>query len=163
VQLWVNLPKEHKMTQPTYQDITSDRIPVVQKGEVRVRVIAGSFGGERGPASTFSALNLWDIDMPAGSELEFDLPEGQNAGFVVLDGAAQANGSASIKDAQMAWLDVGGEHLHLRAETDTRAIFLSGEPLGDPVVSHGPFVMNTQAEIVQAVRDFQSGKMGRLE
>lgn len=162
VQLWVNLPKAHKMTSPKYQDITKDRIPVVEVGGARVRVIAGEFQGQRGPAETFSPLNVWDVQVPAGERLEFELPAGQNAGWVVLDGATSVNGSESVSDAQMAWLDPEGRSVQVQAEADTRAVFLSGEPLGDPVVSHGPFVMTSQAEIVQAIRDYQSGKMGHL-
>ncbi len=162
VQLWVNLPKAHKMTAPKYQDITKDRIPVVQAGAVEVRVIAGEFDGAVGPADTFSPLNVWDVHVPAGQRWDFELPEGHNAGWVVLDGATTVNGSQPVSDAQMAWLDPEGRAVHIEAQTDTRAVFLSGEPLGDPVVSHGPFVMNTQEEIVQAVRDYQSGAMGHL-
>ncbi len=162
VQLWVNLPKAHKMTAPKYQDITKERIPVVEVGGARVRVIAGEFQGQRGPAETFSPLNVWDVQVPAGERLEFELPAGQNAGWVVLDGATSVNGSESVGDAQMAWLDPEGRSVQVQAEADTRAVFLSGQPLGDPVVSHGPFVMTSQAEIVQAIRDYQSGKMGHL-
>ena len=163
VQLWVNLPKADKMTRPKYQDITADRIPVVQRGDTTVRVIAGELDGHQGPASTFSPLNVWDVAMPAGSRLTLDLPAGQNAGFVVLDGAATVNGSGTVEDAQMAWLDPTGESVHIEAQSKTKAVFLSGQPLGDPVARHGPFVMNTQQEIVQAIRDFQSGAMGRLD
>ena len=162
VQLWVNLPQADKLTKPKYQDITADRIPTVRRGGAKVRVIAGELDGQCGPAETFSPLNVWDVALPKGARLSFDLPAGQNAGLVVLSGAALVNGSGVIGDAQMAWLDPAGRTVQIEAQGDTKAVFLSGQPLGDPVVRHGPFVMNTQVEIVQAIRDYQSGQMGHL-
>lgn len=164
VQLWVNLPARHKLSPPKYQGIVGDQIPIVDAadGAVNVRVIAGEFRGARGPASTFTPINVWDVHLAAASELEFDLPAGHMAAVVVLDGAATVNGSRSLGDAEMALLDLEGERVSLRASSDTKLLLLSGEPLGEPVVAHGPFVMNTGEEIYQAIQDYRAGRMGHL-
>ncbi|HTF91067.1 MAG TPA: pirin family protein [Planctomycetota bacterium] len=164
VQLWVNLPARDKMSAPKYQGITAKEIPEValEGGAGKVRVIAGQFRDARGPAKTFTALNVWDVRLGASSSVEFDLPRGHNAAVVVLEGSASANGSDPIEDAQMALLDAEGEHVSISATADSKLLLLSGDPLGEPVVSHGPFVMNTGEEIYQAIKDYQSGRMGRL-
>jgi quercetin 2,3-dioxygenase len=164
VQLWVNLPARQKMSAPKYQGLLARDIPevVLEDGTSKVRVIAGEFRGARGPASTFTAMNVWDVRLAAGAKLEFEVPNAHNAAVFVLAGKATVNGSAPIEDARLALLDKEGEHVALAAASDTKLLLLSGEPLGEPVVSHGPFVMNTGEEIYQAIKDFQSGRMGRL-
>ncbi len=164
VQLWVNLPAKQKMSAPKYQGITAAQIPEVKLDERggKVRVIAGQFRDARGPASTFTPINLWDLQLAANSELEFDLPQGHNAAVVVLEGKASVNGSQVLDDARLALLDLEGERVSIAAKADSKLLVLSGEPLGESVVSHGPFVMNTGEEIYQAIKDYQSGRMGRL-
>jgi redox-sensitive bicupin YhaK (pirin superfamily) len=164
VQLWVNLPAKDKMTPPRYQGIERAQIPEValERGGT-VRVIAGQFRGARGPAATFTPINVFDVSLEGGERVELDLPRGHNAAAVVLDGRATVNGSPPIGDAQMALLDVQGEHVSIDAETPTKLLFLSGQPLGEPVVAHGPFVMNTGPEIYQAIKVYQTGKMGHLD
>jgi len=164
VQLWVNLPAKDKMSKPKYQGIVAADIPSVPlpNGSGVVRVIAGEHAGKRGPASTFTPMNVWDVRLARGGQLAFDLPPGHNAAVVVLEGTASVNGSRALADAEMALLDRAGEHVEVRAAAESKLLFLSGVPLGEPVVQHGPFVMNSGEEIYQAIKDFQGGRMGRL-
>lgn len=165
VQLWVNLPAKHKMSKPKYQGIVASDIPNVAlpNGAGVVRVIAGSHAGARGPASTFTPIELWDVRLAKGGALEADLPTGQNAAVFVLEGSVTVNGSKPVGDAELALLDRGGERVEIQAAADSKLLVMSGLPLGEPVVQHGPFVMNTGPEIYQAIQDFQSGRMGRLD
>ncbi len=164
VQLWVNLPARHKLSPPRYQGIESAQIPRVELagGAGHARVIAGELGAVRGPAVTFTPINVWDLALAGGSQSEFTLPLGHTAAVVVIEGRASVNGSPALEDARMALLDVDGETVSIAAQLDSKLLLLSGVPLGEPVVSHGPFVMNTGEEIRQAIKDFQSGRMGRL-
>jgi redox-sensitive bicupin YhaK (pirin superfamily) len=164
VQLWVNLPAKDKMSPPRYQGILSSQIPEValEGGAGVVRVIAGEFQGARGPAATFTPIHVWDVRLAAGKRAEFDLPRGHNAAVVVLEGRATVNKSREMTDAEMALLDSHGEHVSIHADEASKLLVLSGEPLGEPVVAQGPFVMNTGAEIYQAIKDYQSGRMGHL-
>ena len=165
VQLWVNLPKAFKMSAPRYQAIASVQIPVVDLGSgSTARVIAGELDGVRGPAKTFTAVNLFDLDLKAGSKVEVKIPAGHQAGLVLLHGDVVVNGSSAISGkAQMGLLSAGGESVSIEAHADSVLLVLSGEPIGEPVASGGPFVMNTQAELRQAMEDYRAGKMGRLE
>jgi redox-sensitive bicupin YhaK (pirin superfamily) len=163
VQLWVNLPRAHKLTAPRYQDLRADAIPVVERPGARVHVVTGEVDGRRGPAETFSPVELFELRLDAGADLALSVPDGHTAAVVVLQGRARVNGSEPLADSTLALLDVAGEGVRVEAEADTRALLLGGAPLGEPVVAHGPFVMNTRDEIVQAVRDFQDGRMGRLD
>lgn len=162
VQLWVNLPAKDKMSKPKYQGILASQIPEVQLAAGVVRVIAGEHAGKRGPASTFTPINLWDVRLAQGGVLVADLPDGHIAAVFVLEGAATVNGSKSVGDAELALLERDGARVEIRASADTKLLLLSGVPLGEPVVQHGPFVMNSGAEIYQAIKDFQTGRMGRL-
>jgi quercetin 2,3-dioxygenase len=163
VQLWVNLPKAHKMAPPRYQGIVNADVPVVELGAgAYVRVIAGNINGITGPARTFTPVNLFDVRMSAGSRAELSLPEGHNSATVLLRGSVLVNGSAIDAEAQWALLSPGGESVQLEAKEDSILLVLSGEPIGEPVASYGPFVMNTQAELRQAVEDYRAGRMGHL-
>lgn len=162
VQLWVNLPRAKKLGSPRYQDIRAETIPALSAGGARVRVIAGELGGVRGPALTASPLEVADARIPAGVEWSAELPRGHTAAVVVLAGRAVVNGSEPLGDAEMALLDLEGEGVRVRAVEETLALLLGGAPLGEPVVSHGPFVMSTGQEIYQAIKDYQSGRMGHL-
>ena len=162
-QLWVNLPREHKLTRPRYQDLSSDRIPAVEVEGGEVRVVAGDFRGTRGPAETFTELNVWDVHLGADGSLDVELPPGHNVGVIVFSGRAAVNGSAPIADAEMAWLGEEDIAVAIQAEQDSTILFLSGLPIGEPVASMGPFVMNTREELIEAVRDYQSGRMGHLD
>lgn len=165
VQLWVNLPRAHKMTKPRYQGLSSEVIPVVklEDGAGTLRVIAGEYGSSKGPAKTFSPVNLWDLQLTAGKTAKFTVPDGHTATVFVLRGGVKLNGGETVGTAEIAVLDRAGSEFTLTAEGDTKVLFLGGEPLPDPVVGYGPFVMNTGGEIRQAMLDFQNGLMGTME
>jgi quercetin 2,3-dioxygenase len=164
IQLWVNLPRSQKMSAPRYQGITKDQIPVVSLGTGSVaRVIAGDLAGMKGPAKTVTPLNLFDVRLKAEDLIELDLPEGHNAAVVLLKGNVLVNGSKALTgEAKIATLSAAGEGVTLKANEDSTILVLSGEPINEPVASYGPFVMNTKQELIQAVEDYKSGKMGRL-
>jgi redox-sensitive bicupin YhaK (pirin superfamily) len=165
VQLWVNLPAKHKMSKPKYQDLTDRQIPAVPlpDGAGTVRVIAGAFGETKGPASTFTPVNLWDATLNAGHAAEFKLSEGHTLAVLVFRGEVQFNGSTAAGAAELAVLDRRGDRVSIEARKDSRLLLMSGEPINEPVTGYGPFVMNNPAEIRQALLDYQDGKMGGLD
>ena len=164
IQLWVNLPKDIKMSKPRYQGITKEQIPTVDllNGSY-ARVIAGELQGVQGSANTFTPINLFDVRLKAGSKVEIQLPDGHNTGVFLLKGDVTLNGVDSMTgEARIAALSPEGERVVLEAKEDSTLLVLSGEPIDEPVFSYGPFVMNTRDEIMQAVRDYNDGKMGHL-
>ncbi|MBP8116360.1 MAG: pirin family protein [Nitrospira sp.] len=164
IQLWVNLPKASKMTAPRYQTLVDAEIPAVELdgGAGRVRVIAGEFRGVKGPAKTFSPVHLYDLRLKAGHRIELDLPERFNSSLFVLHGQVVVNGSQAVQEVEIALLGQRGERVVLEAKQDATILVLSGEPIAEPIARYGPFVMNTRDEIIQAVHDYQEGKMGHL-
>ena len=164
VQLWVNLPKAKKMSKPGYQAITKEQIPVIElEGGGHARVIAGELLGKRGPATTFTPVNLFDVILKAGERFELPLPEGHNAAVVLRKGEVLLNDTDWLRgEAQIAPLSETGDAVTLEAKTETQLLILSGEPIHEPVASYGPFVMNTREELGQAVEDYRAGRMGRL-
>lgn len=156
VQLWVNLPARLKMSEPRYQDIVDARIPRVEIPGGSVRVIAGAFRGATGPAKTHTPVELLDILLNGEAELE--LPDGHGAAVLVVDGRLRGAGTG-----ELVVLSRAGEGVKLVTEGEARLLLMAGEPIDEPVVGYGPFVMNSQAEIRQAILDYQSGKMGHLE
>jgi quercetin 2,3-dioxygenase len=163
VQLWVNLPAKSKMTAPRYQELLDSDIPsVVLSGGGRVRVIAGEFKGFKGPAKTFTPINLWDLRLPAGAGADLRLPEGHTTALFVLKGKAVINGTQAAGEAELALFEREGEEISVKAETDTTILVLDGKPIDEPVVGYGPFVMNTHQEIRQAIADYQDGKLGSV-
>ena len=165
VQLWVNLPAKDKMAAPGYQTLIDAEIPSVALPDDagRVRVIAGEFDGHRGPARTFTPIDVWDVRLNAGKSAAFSLSEGRTLALVVLKGTVLVNGSAVTREAQMVTLARDGNDVTLDANTDATVLLLSGEPIDEPIVGYGPFVMTTQEEISQAIGDFNSGKFGRMQ
>lgn len=165
VQLWVNLPAKDKMNAPGYQSLLNQDIPSVDlaDGAGRVRVIAGEFDGHRGPARTHTPLDVWDIRLNQGGVAEFNVPAGRTLALVVLHGTVMVNGTEVAREAQLVMLDRDGSDVAIEANTDSVVLLLSGEPIDEPIVGHGPFVMNTQAEIAQAVNDFNSGRFGQMQ
>ncbi|MGH1474045.1 pirin family protein [Yersinia proxima] len=165
VQLWVNLPAKDKMTTPGYQAIRSENIPQVAlpEGAGSLRVIAGDYAGKNGPANTFSPLNVWDIRLNQGKSTEFSLPDGWNTALIVLRGTVQVNGDAIARDAEMVLLDATGSHVTIEANNDAVLLLLSGEPIDEPIIGYGPFVMNTQEQIAEAIADFNSGRFGSMD
>ncbi len=164
VQLWVNLPAKDKMTPPRYQTLLKETIPVVEvaDGAGTVRVIAGALGEAKGPAKTFTPLNLWDVRLNAGAQADLAVSEGDNLIVVVLHGEITLNGSDVVHASELALFDRSGEHFSITAHQDSKVLVLSGEPIEEPIAGYGPFVMNTEEEIKQAMLDYQSGKMGHL-
>ncbi len=169
VQLWVNLPAKDKMTPPGYQAIQSADIPVLPltdaAGEVagQVRVIAGQFDTAQGPAQTFTPMNVWDVRVQGGRTVSLAQAEGWASMLVVLEGTVQVNGETVLRPAQMATLSAQGREIRIESSGDAKLLLLAGEPIDEPVVGYGPFVMNSQAEIVQAIDDFNSGKFGNMQ
>ena len=164
IQLWVNLPKSSKMSAPGYQTIVNDQIPVVQLdgGAGSLRVIAGSVRGAKGPAKTFTPIELYDVRLRAGHSMPLQIPNGYNAGLLILSGQASVEGSHRLSEAELAVFVSTGEPLTIIAEEDATILVMAGEAIDEPVARYGPFVMNTKAELVQAVNDYQAGKMGHL-
>jgi redox-sensitive bicupin YhaK (pirin superfamily) len=163
VQLWVNLPAKHKMTPPRYQTLLDAHIPSIAlpEGEGSVRIIAGEFAHARGPAVTFTPMNVWDVRIAAGREALFNAPEGHTLALVVLHGRVLVNG-ATADAGQLVHLERAGSAVNIEAQSEATLVWLSGEPIPEPIVGHGPFVMNTEAEIHQAIQDFNSGRFGRI-
>lgn len=162
VQLWVNLPAAHKMSPPRYQTLTADGIPVVERGGARVRVIAGRHDGRSGPAKTFTPVDVWDVRLEAGGRLAFDVPEGHTAMLAVLAGSIEIGGE-SVRDGRVAVLSDEGARVEVGSAAGAKVLYLGGEPIREPLAGYGPFVMNTEAEIRQAIADYQAGRMGHLE
>lgn len=164
VQLWVNLPAKDKDAKPGYQSLLDADIPMAElPGNAgSLRVIAGQYEGSKGPANTFSPIDLWDVKLNQGKSASFELPEGHTAGLVVLRGSLLVNGASPVRDGQFVLLDREGGAFTLDAESDATVLVLGGKPLGEPVAMHGPFVMNTQDELHQAFADFRSGKFGAI-
>lgn len=164
-QLWVNLPAKDKMAAPAYQGILNARIPApaLPGGAGTARVIAGDFDASKGPANTFTPMQVWDLRLNAGKPAQLPLPAGWTTALVVLDGAVRVNGGDTIRAAEVGLFERAGEEIAIEATQDSKALLLSGEPINEPVAGHGPFVMNTRAEILAAFADYQSGGMGRLQ
>ena len=162
-QLWVNLPAKDKMTPPGYQPITAAQIPVVElpEGAGRVRVIAGQWSTAQGPARTFSPITMLDVALAAGRTAELPQPEGWTTLVVVASGSASVNGAEPVTGPAVVTLSTAGEGVTVQAESDAKLLLLSGEPIDEPVVGYGPFVMNSQQQIVQAINDFNSGRFGQ--
>src|SRR5688572_29639186 len=164
VQLWVNLPAKHKMTTPGYQGITSAAIPRVElpDGAGAVRVIAGDYNGTRGPARTFTPVNVWDVRLGNGKSATFSVPAGHTTALFVLGGRIQLADGKPVSEPELAVLERDGETFAMEAKENVTLLVLGGEPIDEPVVGHGPFVMNTVTEIQQAIVDYQNGKMGHM-
>ncbi len=164
IQLWVNLPKVHKMSAPRYQTLLNDNIPSVDLGggAGRIRVIAGEFRGIKGPAKTFTPVHLYDVRLNPGHRFDLSLPEGFNSSVFVLHGQVLVNGSQIVEAVEIAQFEQKGEHVSLEAREEATILVSSGEPIAEPVARYGPFVMNTRDEIIQAAQDYQAGKMGHL-
>lgn len=164
VQLWVNLPARHKMTPPRYQSIPDREIPAVALPDAAgcARIIAGEFDGHRGPAHTFTPMNIWDLRLTRGACSNLSLPEGWSAALVVLHGTLRVNGQVIAREVQVVVLDHAGQRLSIEASDDAVVLLLGGEIIDEPIVGRGPFVMNNQQQIVQAIADFKSGRFGLM-
>lgn len=161
VQLWVNLPRAHKMSPPGYQDIRAAEIPLVEVGGGSVRVIAGAFDTHAGPARTFSPVHLYDVRLNAGARVELPIAPGHQAAMLVLRGRVTV-GDDELRARQLALLAQEGESVAIAAADDSTLLVMSGEPIREPIARYGPFVMNTREELMQAVEDYRTGRMGHL-
>lgn len=165
VQLWVNLPKKNKMDNPRYQGIKSGQIPKIELPYAAgsVRVIAGNYQGSLGPAQTFSTMNVWDVRLKKNVKFKVDVADGHTSSFFVLSGQVKVESQEIIREAELAVLDSQGDSFTVEALEDSKILILTGQPLNEPIVGYGPFVMNSEAEIKQAFLDFQNGKMGQIQ
>lgn len=163
VQLWVNLPAQDKMAAPGYQGITAAQIPTVElHGDAgRTRVIAGRYGDTQGAARTFTPMNVWDLRLKAGRSLEVDLPAGHTTALFVLKGSIRI-GADTVGPAELAVMERQGTQLAFDIPEEATLLLLNGQPLNEPIVGYGPFVMNTQQEISQAIHDYNSGQFGQI-
>ena len=164
VQLWVNLPARDKTVAPRYQTLTREQIPVVAlpREGGQLRVIAGDFADQRGPAATFTPLNVWDLQIKAGHELRLAVPEGWNCALALLRGQMDIGAEQVLGEADLAVFERTGEYLQISAHTDCLAVILSGVAIDEPVAGYGPFVMNTRTEVEQAFTDYQTGRFGTM-
>jgi len=164
VQLWVNLPARDKMAAPGYQTLLDRDIPSVDlpDGAGRVRVIAGEFDGRKGPAHTFTPIDVWDLRIAQGATARLQATAGRTLAVVVLRGTVLIDGKEVAREGQLVHFDRGGGAVTIEANSDATLLWLAGEPIDEPVIGYGPFVMNSDEEIRQAIVDFNSGRFGRM-
>lgn len=164
VQLWVNLPAAFKKTQPKYQEITNKMMGkhLLDDGKSFIEVIAGEFKGTKGPASTFSPMHVWNIRLKKGTNEIIELPAGYNTGLLMIEGAAFIN-EKEVGTDHFVLFKNDGEEINITTTEDAVILVLSGEPINEPIAAYGPFVMNTWAEVEQAIQDANKGVYGVLE
>lgn len=164
IQLWVNLPAKDKMAKPRYQGIQKSDIPQIEiaNGKGNLRVIAGEYEGKKGPAKTFTPIQAWDISLKEKGSQVFTIEKGFTTVIFVRNGEIKLANGEVIKEAELAILDKTELEFSIEAMSDTNLMILAGEPINEPIIGYGPFVMNTQMEIRQAFDDFNSGRMGSL-
>lgn len=164
VQLWVNLPAKHKMSPPKYQSILNQSIPKVELPENSglVEVIAGEYQGTKGAASTFSPIHLFNTKLNVGAMATFSFPKNYNTALLIIEGKIKVNGTTLAESNHFVLMENQAENFDIAALENSIVLILSGEPIQEPIAAHGPFVMNTRQELVQAFQDFQHGKFGHL-
>jgi len=164
VQLWINLPAKDKSTKAGYQTLSKSHIPVVSlpESEGNLRVVAGEFNGTKGPARTFTPINFWDVNLHAGKTIELPVPSGHTTAFLVLSGILEVNQKHKAIEGELAIFSRSGNTVVIKTKTDCQFLLMDGEPINEPIVGYGPFVMNSEAEIKQAFEEFQLGQMGEL-
>lgn len=165
MQIWVNLPRRHKMTAPKYQPLTIADIPEVTLPDDTgtVRVISGVYEATKGSASTFTPAHMLDLRLKPGAEVRLPTPKDYNTALLVLSGQVKANESAAVSEGQFVLFKNDGDEVRVTALADAIVLFLSGEPIEEPLVHYGPFIMNSVDEINQAVEDFNAGRFGYLD
>jgi redox-sensitive bicupin YhaK (pirin superfamily) len=165
VQLWVNLPAKSKMSAPGYQTLLDEQFPRLELGAARARLIAGELAGARGPAKTHTPITIFDLEFARTGSAEFTLPTGHAAMTFTLEGeVAVGPDERPVRVGELAVLKRRDEgRVHVQGAAGSRVLILSGEPIEEPIAAYGPFVMNTREQIVQAMRDYQTGKMGHLQ
>ncbi|MFP3862519.1 pirin family protein [Pseudomonas capeferrum] len=164
VQLWVNLPARDKRAAAGYQTLLATDIPVValDGNGGSLRVIAGEYQGQPGPARTFTAMDVWDMRLNAQSSVQLPVATGRNAALVVLRGSVRVNGEREAGPASLVLFERGGEGIAIEALEDASVLLLSGEQIDEPIVGYGPFVMNSEAEIAESFDDFHAGRFGQM-
>ncbi len=161
IQLWVNLPSKDKMAEPNYQEIVRDQIPKValKNNAGTARIIAGDYEGSHGAAKTYTAMNVWDMNLKEGHLISLDLPEGHTTALFVLKGKIRVDNHL-VGSAELAVMERDNEKLEFDVLEESTVLLLNGEPINEPIVGHGPFVMNSKEEILTAIEDFNRGKFG---
>ncbi|MCG7751161.1 pirin family protein [Flavihumibacter cheonanensis] len=164
IQLWVNLPARFKGEAPHYQALTNDIIREVALPEDQgvVRIIAGNYNGINGPANTYTPINLWDVRIKKGTDLQVSIEEIHTTAILILHGQVAINGT-TVPEHHMALFGQEGTEINIHASKDAVLLVMSGEPIDEPIASYGPFVMNTQAELMKAMEEFRAGKFGTLD
>ncbi|PLX04826.1 MAG: pirin family protein, partial [Marinilabiliales bacterium] len=164
IQFWVNAPARNKMDTPSYQPLTEEETIKIESkdGKVRVGLVAGEFMGHKGKITANSSLLVLRLDIQKGGKMQIPLPENYNAIIYQLDGNLIVNSTETTQAKDMVWFNNDGKFIEIEGKENTRAIILAGEPINEPLRTYGPFVMNTQTEIMEAMRDYQMGKMGVL-
>ena len=162
LQLWVNLPKDKKMVQPRYQDIPAANIPEViqEAGQVRVKVVAGRYAGAEGPAKTYSPLLALQVSMTAGAITAFEIPKSYNSMVYLLAGQLESANGFAYEAGTLLHYKNDAAAIYLKATESAQLLLLAGQPIDEPLAQWGPYVMNTQTELLEAMRDYQMGKMG---
>lgn len=165
VQLWINLPAKDKMSAPKYQGVKQNDIQKINlpNNSGVIEVIAGNYQGSRGSVSTFTPIEMYNARLNKGGKAEFSFPETYNTGFVIIEGSIKVNDTAIAKTDQFIHFKNQGENIEVEALADTVILILSGEPINEPIVAYGPFLMNTNQEVQQALADYNEGKFGYLE
>ena len=162
VQLWVNLPAKHKMSSPKYQAISRDQVKIVPVDQGTVELIAGEYQGEEGPADTYTPMHLSNAKLKAGGKASFSFPKNYHTAMIVIEGDITINAHKRAPLDHFVLMSNDGEDFTIEAHSDSIVLVMSGEPIGEPIAAHGPFVMNTQKELLEAFEDFHSGKFGEL-
>ncbi len=163
-QLWVNLPAKNKSTPPAYQDIRANTIPdiLLPDGKGKIRIIAGELEGVKGPAKTFTRINIFDAHTKADAAFNLKVTEGDNTAMLVLKGTVMINDEKTARAGELLLFEQEGDSIHIQTNNEVHLLLLSGEPITEPVATYGPFVMNTQQEIMEAIHDFNAGKFGHM-
>lgn len=161
VQLWVNLPAKDKMSKPRYQGVKNNEFPRVPLDGGELKVFAGEFAGKKGPCETFTPINLYAVEAMENCKIDLHLKSGTNTLILVMEGEVEFDGQ-KYGEKSLLVFEREGELIDLNASQPSRFLVLNGDPIDEPIYAHGPFVMNTKEEIIQAIHDFQAGKMGTL-
>jgi len=163
VQLWVNLPAKYKMTRPRYQSLNKKDFPIVrlQDGTTKVKIIAGNFGGSSSPTETFTKINIYEVEGHQNSEVKLNFDDGTNTLILQLAGSSII-GDQHLDKGYLGIFSRSGISINLKTTVDSKILILNGEPIEEPLEAHGPFLMNTREELMDAFRDFQEGNMGSL-
>lgn len=164
IQFWVNAPAKNKMDPPSYQPLSKKETPVVLSSDkkIKISIVAGDLNGTTGPISTYTPMLVLRIDIKKRGKTIIPIPEDYNAFIYQLDGSLKINNEHITTVKDLSWLNNDGKSIEIEGIEDTRAILLAGEPINEKITTYGPFVMNTQTEIMEAMRDYQKGKMGVL-